>query len=153
MLNGAEFGLYKLSGGKYLSVQSFTTGDDGHITFQNLEVDTVYKLMEEKAPDGYAIITKDILFGLKPDDRTNTVSLVFYDQLGNIVSAPEGVTGKYLSAGRLLTFTVKNLRGYELPATGGMGGIIYILFGAALVTAPFVYIFSLRRKYERRLKQ
>lgn len=152
-LNGAEFGLYKLSGGKYLSVQSFTTGDDGHITFQNLEVDTVYKLMEEKAPDGYAIITKDILFGLKPDDRTNTVSLVFYDQLGNIVSAPEGVTGKYLSAGRLLTFTVKNLRGYELPATGGMGGIIYILFGAALVTAPFVYIFSLRRKYERRLKQ
>ncbi len=152
-LRDAQFGLYKLVDNRYLSVQSFTTGDDGHISFQNLEVDTIYKLTEEKPPDGYAVITKNILFGLKPDTNTNTVSLVFYDKFGNIISAPDGISGEYITSSRLLTVTVQNLRGYELPATGGTGSIINILFGIALVMAPFVYIFSLRRKYERRLKE
>lgn len=150
-LKGAQFGLYKLVDNRYLSVDSFTTGADGHITFTDLEVDTIYKLIEEKTPDGYVIITKEIIFGLKPD--TNIVSFVYYDALGNVVSAPEGVFGEYTTFGKHLTVTVQNLRGYELPATGGTGSIIYILFGIALVMAPIVYIFSQRRKYERRLRE
>ena len=152
-LRDAQFGLYKLVDGRYLSVDSFVTGADGHIAFQNLEVDTVYKLIEEKPPDGYAIITKEVMFGIKPDENTNTLSFVFYDDIGNTISAPGGVWGEYITAARLLTITVKNLRGYELPSTGGTGGIIHILFGIALITAPFVYIFSQRRKRERRLRE
>lgn len=92
-LTGAEFGLYKQVDGVYLSVQSLTTGVDGHITFGNLETDTLYKLVEEKPPNGYAVIAKEIFFALRPNG--STVSLQFYDSAGNVISAPNGVTGEY----------------------------------------------------------
>ena len=41
----------------------------------------------------------------------------------------------------------------ELPATGGIGYPIFILIGLILISAPFVYGFSLRRKRERRLPE
>ena len=41
----------------------------------------------------------------------------------------------------------------ELPGTGGIGTHIYILCGLALTLGPLVYGFSLRRRYERRLKR
>ena len=41
----------------------------------------------------------------------------------------------------------------ELPSTGGIGIPLYILIGLTLVAAPFVYGFSLRREYERRLRE
>ena len=150
-LTGAEFGLYKQVDGVYLSVQSLTTGVDGHITFRNLETDTLYKLVEEKAPNGYAIVTKEIFFALRPNG--STVSLRFYDSAGNVISEPNGVSGEYVTGNQLLTLTVKNLRGYELPSTGGTGIIFHILCGLFLVSAPLVYGISLRRKYERRLRE
>ncbi|MBR5284360.1 MAG: Cna B-type domain-containing protein, partial [Clostridia bacterium] len=41
----------------------------------------------------------------------------------------------------------------ELPATGGLGILPYILCGVPLVAAPLVYGLSLRRKYERGVKE
>ena len=150
-LNGAEFGLYRLENGRYLSVQSLTTGIDGHVAFLNLEADTLYKLVEEKPPNGYAIIAKEIFFALRPME--NTVALQFYDAEGNVISAPNGASAAYITGNQLLTLTVKNLRGYELPSTGGTGTFFHILCGLFLVTAPLVYGISLRRKYERRSRE
>ena len=147
-LIGAEFGLYKKEAGNYLSAQSLTTGVDGHITFLNLETDTLYKLVEEKPPNGYAIIAKDVLFALR--SKGDTLSLVFYDSAGNETSAPVGVSANYIASNQLVTVTVKNLRGYELPSTGGTGNFFNILCGLFLMSAPLVYGLSLRRKYERR---
>ena len=135
----------------YLSVQSLTTGVDGHITFGSLETDTLYKLVEEKPPNGYAVIAKEILFALRPNG--STVSLRFYDSAGKEISAPNGVSGEYITGNQLLTVTVKNLRGYELPSTGGTGIFFNILCGLFLVSAPLVYGLSLRRKYERRSRE
>ena len=42
---------------------------------------------------------------------------------------------------------------YELPGTGGIGLPIYILCGLIFVFGPFVYGFSLRRRYGRRSKR
>ena len=42
---------------------------------------------------------------------------------------------------------------YELPSTGGIGDTLLILIGLILISAPFVYGFSLRRKYERRSRE
>ena len=42
---------------------------------------------------------------------------------------------------------------YELPSTGGMGNLIYILCGLLFALGPFVYGFRLRRRYERRSKR
>ncbi len=150
-LAGAEFGLYREENGEFLLVQSITTGVDGHIIFLNLETDTLYKLVEEKPPNGYAVITKEIFFALRP--KGDTVSLQFYDSAGNLISVPNGVSGEYTTGNQLLTVTVKNLRGYELPSTGGIGTFLYILCGLILVFGPFVYGFSLRRRYERRSKR
>ena len=150
-LAGAEFGLYRQENGMFLFAQSLTTGVDGHITFGNLETDTLYKLVEEKPPNGYAVIAKEIFFALRPNG--STISLVFYGSAGNVISVPNGVTGEYITGNQLLTVTVKNLRGYELPSTGGTGIFFNILCGLFLVSAPLVYGLSLRRKYERRSRE
>ena len=52
-----------------------------------------------------------------------------------------------------VTNTYRWTGSYELPGTGGEGNILYILFGLVLVLGPIVYGFSLRRRYERRLKR
>ena len=151
-LTGAEFSLYKdVSGTFVLASDTLSTGTDGHIVFQTLEANILYKLVEEKPPDGYAILAKEIYFKLLPE--ASSVSLVFCDSAGNVASTPGGVTGEYIAGNRLLTLKVGNLRGYALPSTGGIGTPLYILFGLALVLAPIVYCFSLRRRYERRSKQ
>ena len=49
-----------------------------------------------------------------------------------------------------VTNTYRWTGSYELPGTGGVGNIIYILCGLALVSGPLVYGFSLKRRYERR---
>ena len=121
------------------------------ITFGNLEVDTLYKLVEEKPPNGYAVISKEIFFALRPNG--STLSLVIYDSSGNVISAPNGVSAEYITGNHLLTVTVKNLRGYELPSTGGTGIFFNILCGLLLMASPLVYGLSLRRKYERRSRE
>ena len=135
----------------FLLVQSFTTGVDGHITFLNLQMDTLYKLVEEKPPNGYAVIAKEIFFALRPNG--STASLVFYDSAGKEISLPNGVSAEYITGNQLLTVTVKNLRGYALPSTGGAGIFFHMLCGLFLVSAPLVYGLSLRRKHERRSRE
>ena len=51
-----------------------------------------------------------------------------------------------------ITNTYRWTGSYELPGTGGIGTLIYILCGLILVCGPFVYAFSLRRRHERRSK-
>ena len=63
------------------------------------------------------------------------------------------------SGGRIPTYsiTVTNryrwTGNYELPETGGNGNTLSVLFGLILVIGPFVYGFSLRRRYGRRSKR
>lgn len=148
VLAGAQFQLYRKENSIYYPVgQMLTTGSDGIIRFESLETDTMYKLVEEKSPDGYAIITKEIFFSMKPNG--NMISLQFYDAAGNKISAPNGVGGEYVSGDGRLTLTVQNLRGYELPATGGIGYLFLILCGLPLILAPLVYGLSLRRRYRK----
>ena len=85
----------------------------------------------------------------------NMFELKFYDSAGNVISAPTGVSGVYEdeSGNKLLTLTVQNLRGYELPSTGGTGIFFNILCGLPLISAPLVYGLSMRRKNERRSRE
>ena len=150
-LSGAIFGLYCYENGEFRLVETLTTGSDGRISFPELQTDVLYKLVEEKPPNGYAIITKEIFFKLIPAE--NAVSFTFCDAEGNISETPGGVTGEYVTGNKTLSLTVENLRGYALPSTGGIGTFLYILCGLILVFGPFVYGFSLRRRYERRSKR
>ena len=150
-LSGAIFGLYCYENGEFCLVETLTTGSDGHISFPELQTEVLYKLVEEKPPNGYAIITKEIFFKLIP--AKNAVSFTFCDASGNISETPRGITGEYVTGNKTLSITVENLRGYALPSTGGTGLLLYMLCGLTLVIAPLIYGFSLRRKYGRRSKQ
>ena len=150
-LSGAIFGLYCYDNGTFRLVEMLTTGSDGYISFPELQTEVLYKLVEEKHPNGYAIITKEIFFKLMPSE--NTVSFTFCDSSGNISEMPSGITGEYVTGKKTLLLTVENLRGYALPSTGGIGVLLYILCGLILVIGPLVYGFSLRRRYERRSKK
>jgi uncharacterized repeat protein (TIGR02543 family) len=150
-LPGTVFGLYCYENGTFRLVETLTTGADGHISFPELRTEMLYKLVEEKPPNGYVIITKEMYFKLMPVE--NTVSFVFCDSAGNISETPRGVTGKYVTSNKILSLTVENLRGYALPSTGGTGILPYILCGLTLILGPFVYGFRLRRRYGRRSNQ
>ena len=150
-LGDAIFGLYCYENGEFRLVETLTTGSDGRSSFPELQTDVLYKLVEEKPPGGYAIITKEIFFKLVPEGKT--ISFVFCNAAGSISETPEGVTGEYVTGNQILSLTVENLRGYALPSTGGIGVPFYILCGAILILVPLVYGFSLRRRYERRSKQ
>ena len=150
-LSGAIFGLYCYENGEFRLVEMLSTGSDGHISFPELQTEVLYKLVEERSPNGYAIITKEIFFKLIPAE--NTISFAFCDSAGNISERPDGVTGEYITGNKMLLLTVENLRGYELPSTGGTGVLLYILCGLVLVLGPLVYGFGLRRRYERRSKR
>ena len=145
-LEGAKFGLYKKEDNMYLLVDTQVTNEEGYINFQALEIDTLYKLVEEKAPNGYAIIHKEIYFEVVPSTN-NLSSLVFYDANRNIISMPDGIEGNYVTINKLLTLTIKNLRGYELPSTGGIAIYFLILLGLCLILVPIVYVLYLRHKY------
>lgn len=149
-LSGANFGLYCYENGAFRLVETLTTESDGYIVFPEFHTEVLYKLVEERPPNGYAIITKEIFFKLIPGE--NTVSFTFCDSAGNICEPPGGVTGEYVAGNKILSLTVENLRGYALPSTGGIGVFRYILCGLILVLGPLVYGFSLRCRYERRLK-
>jgi uncharacterized repeat protein (TIGR02543 family) len=149
-LPGAIFGLYCYENGQFRLVEMLSTGSDGRISFPELQTEVLYKLVEETPPNGYAIITKEIFFKLIPAE--NTVSFAFCDPAGNISERPNGVTGEYVTGNKMLSLTVENLRGYELPSTGGTGVLLYVLCGSVLVLGPLVYGFSLKRRYERREK-
>ena len=150
-LSGAIFDLYSYVDGTFSLVETLSVDANGRISFPELQTEVLYKLVEEKSPDGYAIITKDIYFKLVPAGKT--VSFTFCDELGHTSQAPPGVTGEYVTGSKLLTLTVENLRGYALPSTGGPGTLLYILCGLFLVVSPLVYGFSLRRRYVRRFRK
>jgi uncharacterized repeat protein (TIGR02543 family) len=150
-LPGAIFGLYCYEDGAFQLVEMLTTGSDGRVSFPELQTEVFYKLVEERPPNGYAIITKEIFFRLVSTE--NIVSLAFCDSAGNISEPPDAVTGEYVTGNKTLSLTVENLRGYALPSTGGTGILLYVLCGLILLLGPFVYGFSLRRKYKRRPKQ
>ena len=147
-LSGAIFGLYCYENGEFRLIEMLTTGSDGHISFPELQTEVLYKLVEETAPNGYAIITKEIFFKLISEEET--FSFKFFDSAGNIAETPSGVKGEYVTGGKILLLTVENLRGYALPSTGGIGTFVYILCGLIFVFGPLVYGFSLRRRYKRR---
>ncbi len=149
-LSGAIFGLYLYENGEFRLVQTLTTDTDGRVSFSELLPEVLYKLVEQRAPNGYAIITKEIFFKLIP--ANNTVSFSFCDAYGNTSETPSGINAEYYTGNKTLTLTVENLRGYALPSTGGSGTFIYMICGLILVLGPFVYGFSLRRRNKRRSK-
>jgi hypothetical protein len=69
---------------------------------------------------------------------------------GQVITVNTGKTPTYEVT---VTNRYRWIDAFELPGTGGMGMPLYILCGLIIASAPLVYGFSLRRKYERRSRE
>ncbi|WP_164518406.1 SpaA isopeptide-forming pilin-related protein [Bifidobacterium castoris] len=88
-----------------------------------------YQFTESKAPDGYY-----------PSDKTYTFT-VSKDSLSGITISVDG--GAPLAGGN----TIPNTPGFELPATGGEGNTLIVLFGFALTAISMLgYAIAMRKR-------
>ena len=150
-LKGAAFKLEKkLKDGTTKLVNKFTAGEETSFTFSGLD-DGDYVLTETTTPAGYNTI-KPITFTVTADhniewttgERTDVLtSLSGNAASGEITLAADKTAGS-------LTADVVNVKGSNLPSTGGMGTTILYAAGAAIVlVAAFGIAFAVRRRNAR----
>lgn len=116
-LAGATFALYN---SESALVESLTTDSTGTVTFTGIKAGT-YTLKETAAPAGYSLNAK-----------TFTV----------VISADGVVT---FNGNKIDVLTVENTP-IVLPATGGMGTMMFTIIGASLIVCAGVLFLVVRRK-------
>lgn len=147
-LKGAAFKLEKkLKGGTTTPVKEFTAGEDTSFTFSGLD-DGDYILTETATPAGYNTI-KPITFTVTAKHNIEWTTGERVDVLtelnGNTASGEITFTAD-LPAGSLTT-NVVNVKGSNLPSTGGMGTVLLYVAGIAVfVLAGATLVMALRRR-------
>ena len=150
-LQGAAFKLEKkLADGTTKPVKEFFAGTDTSFTFSGLD-DGDYVLTETTTPASYNTI-KPITFTVTANHAIEWTTGERTDVLtslnGNAASG-EITFASDKSAGSL-TANVVNVKGSNLPSTGGMGTKILYAAGAAIVlAAAFGIVFAVRRRNAR----
>lgn len=173
-LADAVFGLWKDEGCSGDAFMEATTGADGRMTFDGLDAGTYY-LKEISAPAGYVtnsdIYTIDIVAETEEVTVTETVngkevsyktdilksySVTITDPDGNETTAAEYTfENKAKAENNDIQWTVMdcvehpfpftNVKGTELPSTGGMGTTLFYIIGAVLVLGAGVVLVTRRR--------
>ena len=118
---------------------AMTTPDNGELLFANLNQNGAYYLKEIAAPDGYNKLTQEIVFTVA--DGKVTVASRESDEYQQTGTDHED---------QQLNLLVKNLSGFALPETGGVGTFPYVIGGTLLMAGCLLYGYLLRRKSERR---
>lgn len=140
-LAGAEFTLYPTneSGDKIENEGILlTTNKDGTVfSTKKLESGT-YILAETKAPSGYNKID-DIKIVIDADTTETTGSEA--GTLTITINADSGFTNN----GGIITSIIANLKGTQLPETGGIGTTIFYIVGGVLVVGAVVLLITKRR--------
>ena len=148
-LPDAMFGLYNAQGGL---IDTSVTDTDGRLTFQTditegivLQEHVLYYLQEIQAPPAYRLDSTKHWFCFCSETGDTCV------ECDKLMIGIEAFRIPFEESG---LFDIANYPAeVELPATGGIGTPIYILCGLTLVCGPFVYGFSLRRRYGRGAKR
>ena len=147
-LKGAAFKLEKkIKDADNQLVKEFTAGKDTSFTFSGLD-DGDYILTETTTPAGYNTI-KPITFTVTADHKVKWTTEERTDVLtslnGNAASG-EITFAADESAGSL-TADVVNVKGSNLPSTGGMGTVMLYVAGVAVfVLAGATLVMALRRR-------
>lgn len=106
----------------------------GKLTIKGLSEGTWY-LKEITAPDGYNLLASPVKVTIEDKDG---------DVLdGKVSGAAANATGEAVA---LVTLTVENDDGFQLPVTGGMGTILFTAVGILLMGAAVILlIFAVRK--------
>lgn len=145
-LAGAEFGLFTENGEK---ITSGFTDENGQLSFKTdvsaaviLKEHIAYYIKELTAPQGYGIdYNKHWIVFCDKDSNCSVCASLINEHAGMVrVPANKGVTIELTNVPAA----------YELPHTGGIGTIVYVAGGFALMAGSLFTGCVLRRKRERR---
>lgn len=123
---------------------TFKTNPEGKITIKGLAAGTYY-LKEIKTTRGYTLLANPvkIMITETPDVATKkTVATCTVDDKKTEKKQLEEDSGNFY-----YTFSVQNDKGFNLPATGGMGTYIFTIAGLVIMAgAAFLLITSKKRR-------
>lgn len=123
---------------------TFKTNPEGKITIKGLAAGTYY-LKEIKTTSGYTLLANPvkIMITETPDVATKkTVATCTVDDKKTEKKQLEEDSGNFY-----YTFSVQNDKGFNLPATGGMGTYIFTIAGLVIMAgAAFLLITSKKRR-------
>jgi LPXTG-motif cell wall-anchored protein len=104
--------------------QSTTTITAGNVTINGLDVDTVYRLVEITAPEGFNLLEDPVIIeAVDKDEDGNSVDKHFEDQT-------------------IINSTTTNV---NLPQTGGIGTTIFYIVGGVLAVGALVLLITRKR--------
>ena len=132
-----------------------TTTESAVITIKGLEQGT-YSITETKAPEGYNLLTAPFDVVAKKSGNgttTKTKTTIYLDAQGNITDTETSTTVEYLTdedsnVDNVPVYQfdpIKNMKGTELPSTGGIGTTIFYIIGAILVLGAGILLVTRRR--------
>ena len=136
-LPGAEFDLYKWENNDWVKVNEETlkTSDKGTVMLHNLEASVAYRLVETKAPVGYALKGGAFYFWVRTDSNQTQPN-----------QRPSVFSGSMVEVGGTLLAANDRADGYELPETGGPGTLLYTCSGLGLMLASVLMYRMLRKR-------
>ena len=141
VLEGAEFTLYTDEECKQ-ELQKATSGKDGILRFQDLEVETKYYLKETKAPEGYRIPVNsdgtDIVYEIytKSDPQKDLFEYYVNGKKYTDTTGDFAITGT--KAEREVNLKVVNSVGMKMPETGSPWTAGILLAGVGIIVAGYV---------------
>ena len=141
VLEGAEFTLYTDEECKQ-ELQKATSGKDGILRFQDLEVEKKYYLKETKAPDGYRIPVNsdgtDIVYEIytKSDPQKDLFEYYVNGKKYTDTTGDFAITGT--KAEREVNLKVVNPIGMKMPETGSPWTAGILLAGVGVIVAGYV---------------
>ena len=141
VLEGAEFTLYTDKECKQ-ELQKATSGKDGILRFQDLEVEKKYYLKETKAPDGYRIPVNsdgtDIVYEIytKSDPQKDLFEYYVNGEKHTEETGDFAITGT--KAEREVHLKVVNPVGMKMPETGSPWTAGILLAGVGVIVAGYV---------------
>lgn len=125
-----------------------TTDAQGQITLVGIGAGT-FTLTEIEAPTGYNKLNADVVIKIASTSKTSDTGTVQLESLSYSVNnenngAETKVTGQDLTDG-IVSVTVKNQKGAQLPSTGGIGTTIFYVAGGILVLGAIVLLITRKR--------
>ena len=113
---------------------------DGVINFTGLAAGN-YVLTEVKAPNGYNLLKSPINITITATYENNG------KDLASVTATADSTTLTYNETTGYFEITVLNNKGFQLPATGGMGTVIFTVGGLSLMAlAGGAYVASKRKE-------
>ena len=137
-LYGAGFTLYRKVNGQWVEWATITDTNkvNNIFKFEGLSVGD-YKLVETTTPDGYNTLA-DVEFTVSADYNESGLSALNGTKFSFTADLNEGS----------LTAKVKNVKGVQLPFTGGAGAIVFTVLGLTIMATAVTVLISTRKKKE-----